>query len=282
MSELDPTCKTTMYVGLMPSKVLSGTEDTWEDLFGAGTDFQPTRFDRDPRFTTEPDSAEYLRSCEPFSQVALRASRFMATGANYELTNVRNPRNSQPLPFERIPWIKPLDRAMDWADKRAEVALYICLAGHRKIANIVGADYRLFDDRKTIGVYDHDVTAPDHPLMRGIGDTITAPHARWGNLPAKILRDSGIEVLAEGEVGWLLAARERETEDGQKAFDIFSNGHLEYDPDDVSKECFRDLKKGLRIAVPRGYENPDHPPECEWEEDRSVIYQNARSLPETT
>lgn len=281
MSELDPACTDAWaYVGLMPSKVLEKTEQTWRDLLAADADFLPARLECDPRLAPGSSSAEYLRGCEPFSQVKQRAARIAITGANAELDNLQDPENAALLPFEAIPWIKPLDGVMSWADKRAKVGLYICLSAHRKISLIAGGDYRILGDQKTLGIYEHDVLVPDHPLMRGVGSTITAPHARWCNLPSKVLTDSGLDVLAEGDAGWLIAVRERRTEDGERAFDVLLNGHPEYDARTLSQECHRDRARGLNVAIPPGYEDPDNPPDTIWESDRRTVIQNIRDLPD--
>lgn len=202
------------------------------------------------------------------------------TGGNWELTDPRDPLNADQLPFSGIPFIRGMHEVMDYADEHAEQAFYICLSAHLYVARLAGGDYRQKGDKKTIGVFEHDIVAPEHPLMTGLdaSKTFYAPHARWCDLPSSVLRDCGIEILIEGEAGWLLAARERQTADGRKAFDILSNGHLEYESSDVSEEAYRDRARGLKVDIPPGYEDPDHPPPTVWEPGRVVVFDNVRHL----
>ena len=272
----DPTIA---YVGLMPSEVLGAHKQKWRHLLGEAVDFRPVRFDDDPRLVAGSRSAEYLlRECEPFSEVP--ATRVLMTGGNWELTDPKDPLNADQLPFSGIPFIGGMDSVMDWADENAEQAFYVCLSAHRYVARLAGRDYRQKGDKKTIGVFEHGIVAPQHPLMTGLESTKTlyAPHARWCNLPSNVLEDCGIQVLVEGEAGWLLAAQEKRTAAGKKAFVILSNGHLEYNPLDLSKECLRDRERGLKVDIPRGYEDPQNLPPSTWKEPRAIIFDNVRHL----
>ena len=54
-------------------------------------------------------------------------------------------------------------------------------------------------------------------------------------------------------------------------------GHPEYDPDTLAREYFRDVKKGLDIAVPAHYfpnADPTQPPIVRWRSAGQLLYTN--------
>ena len=58
---------------------------------------------------------------------------------------------------------------------------------------------------------------------------------------------------------------------------IFVCGHLEYDAETLGTEYFRDVKKGLDIAVPEHYfpnDDPDQTPIVNWRSHGQLFYSN--------
>ena len=58
---------------------------------------------------------------------------------------------------------------------------------------------------------------------------------------------------------------------------FFVTGHGEYDRDTLANEYFRDVNKGLDIAVPENYfaqDDPSRPPVVRWRSAAQLFYTN--------
>ncbi|MCP6612299.1 homoserine O-succinyltransferase, partial [Klebsiella pneumoniae] len=90
------------------------------------------------------------------------------------------------------------------------------------------------------GVYEHHILHPHALLTRGFDDTFLAPHSRYADFPAQLIRDyTDLEILAETEDGdaYLFASKDKRI--------AFVTGHPEYDPHTLASEYFRDVEAGL-------------------------------------
>lgn len=68
------------------------------------------------------------------------------------------------------------------------------------------------------------------------------------------LKTKGVDVLAENEqVGWLLAS----DENASNGFDIYLQGHPEYDKYDLHSEFLRDWENGQKM--PKDYYDSNNP-----------------------
>ena len=58
---------------------------------------------------------------------------------------------------------------------------------------------------------------------------------------------------------------------------IFVTGHSEYDANTLDEEYKRDLKKGIKIDMPKNYyygDNPENEPIMRWRSHASLLYSN--------
>ena len=58
---------------------------------------------------------------------------------------------------------------------------------------------------------------------------------------------------------------------------FYITGHLEYDADTLAKEYFRDIDKGMDIAVPANYfpgNDPTKQPRVNWRSHANLFYSN--------
>ena len=81
----------------------------------------------------------------------------------------------------------------------------------------------------------------------------------------------GLELLATSSEAGVYAVK---TEDSSQ---FFIMGHPEYDPDTLANEYFRDVNKGLDIAVPENYfaqDDPSRPPVVRWRSAAQLFYTN--------
>ncbi|MCL9977369.1 homoserine O-acetyltransferase/O-succinyltransferase family protein, partial [Klebsiella quasipneumoniae] len=65
---------------------------------------------------------------------------------------------------------------------------------------------------KLSGVYEHHILHPHALLKRGFDDSFLAPHSRYADFPAALIRDyTDLEILAETEEGdaYLFASKDK-------------------------------------------------------------------------
>ena len=125
---------------------------------------------------------------------------------------------------------------------------------------------------KMFGVFEHKVTRPANPLVRGFDEVFYAPHSRHTGISREdVLNCRALRILAESdEAGPFLMS----TENGRQ---IFVTGHPEYDKYTLDAEYKRDVGKGLPIAVPKNYypnDDPEQPPLFRWRAHAHLLYEN--------
>ncbi len=138
------------------------------------------------------------------------------------------------------------------SDDGPRSTIYSCMSTHLYMLLEHGKKRRHFDDKKCWGVYKHDVVNHNHPLTKGMENTVDIPHSRWNDISEQQFRDAGIDVLIKSkEVGVHMAA----TPDGSA---IFHQGHPEYDAISLALEWTRDLN--TTIAEHLGNKRTPWPP----------------------
>jgi len=175
------------------------------------------------------------------------------------------------LKFEQVDYWQELCRTMDWSKHNVYSVLHICWGAQAGLYHHYGIPkYDLTE--KLSGVFRHRILYPAHPILRGFDDYFWAPHSRYTEVKKKdIDKISELEVLAVSREGgvYLIANK-----DGRQ---FFVTGHCEYDRNTLSKEYFRDLKKGLHINVPQNYfpnDNPEKTPVMTWHSHAFQLFSN--------
>ncbi|HEB2647852.1 TPA: homoserine O-succinyltransferase, partial [Escherichia coli] len=114
-----------------------------------------------------------------------------------------------------------------------------------------------------------------HPhalLTRGFDDSFLAPHSRYADFPAALIRDyTDLEILAETEEGdaYLFASKDKRI--------AFVTGHPEYDAQTLAQEYFRDVEAGLDPDVPYNYfphNDPQNTPRASWRSHGNLLFTN--------
>lgn len=125
---------------------------------------------------------------------------------------------------------------------------------------------------KLSGVYEHHILHPHALLTRGFDDSFTAPHSRYADFPAALIRDyTDLEILAETEEGdaYLFASKDKRI--------AFVTGHPEYDAQTLAQEFFRDVEAGLDPDVPYNYfphNDPQNTPRASWRSHGNLLFTN--------
>ncbi len=175
------------------------------------------------------------------------------------------------LEFEQVRYWEELERVMRWADGHVFSTLFICWAAQAALYHYYGIEKRALP-RKMFGVFEHRVLEPKCRLLRGFDDCFRVPVSRHTEiLEADVRRCAALQVLAVSEESGVGLAQ---SADGRR---VFATGHSEYDALTLDAEYWRDVDKGLDVAVPRHYypnDDPEQPPLVRWRSHANLLFQN--------
>ncbi len=263
-------------LNLMPAPAMESTENQWlRYISNTVLQIEPVlfKFDEDSRERPGASRQKILERYIPFSEVRRDGlDGLIVTGDNLELRKDLPEGEIQALQFGEITYGNSLKEIIDWARENVFSTIYSCLGSHFALNHLYGID-RSIPGEKIFGVFEHEIKKySTNPLVQGMDDAIMAPHSRWGTMDSSQLKNNGIEILAEnGQVGWLLAS-DKNTANG---FDIFLQGHPEYDKYDLHSEFLRDWENGQKM--PKGYYDSNNPaamPRMTWANDARALHAN--------
>ena len=175
------------------------------------------------------------------------------------------------LEFEDVDYWDELCQIMRWTRSHVHSTLHICWGAQAGLYYHYGIPKHTLS-KKLFGIYEHDIIRKRSPLFRGFDDRFYAPHSRYTEVTLE-------DVLAVPELELLATSREAgvfgvKSTDNRRFF-IFA--HPEYDSDTLALEYFRDVTKGLDIAVPAHYfpeDNPSLEPMVNWRSAGQLLYTN--------
>ncbi len=175
------------------------------------------------------------------------------------------------LDFTEVDYWDELCEILDWSKKNVYSTLHICWAAQAGLWHHYGIPkYSL--PEKMFGVFSHRNLEPNHPLMRGFDEVFVAPHSRHTEIRREdIEKCDKVEILAESdEAGvYIVASKKRRL--------FYVTGHSEYDAGTLAAEYFRDVSKGLDIAVPKHYfpgDDPEKMPQNVWRSHAHLLFSN--------
>jgi homoserine O-succinyltransferase/O-acetyltransferase len=175
------------------------------------------------------------------------------------------------LDFEQVTYWSELCEIMEWSKTHVTSTFHICWGAQAGLYYHFGIKkYEL--SKKVFGVFEHNVLVPTEPLLRGFDDRFFAPHSRYTEVRlSDINKHSGVLLLSESpSAGAFLAVSEDRRQ-------IFVTGHPEYDQNTLGEEYWRDVNKGMEIAVPDNYypdNNPENTPLVNWRSHAHLLYSN--------
>lgn len=207
-------------------------------------------------------SAEHMESFYKNFE-AVRESRFdglLITGAPVEN-----------LKFEDVDYWDELCTIMDWSRHNVYSTMHICWAAQAALYYHHGIS-KYPRNEKMFGVFRHRCTDLRHPLLRGFDEEFLAPHSRHTEVRVEdVAACKALDVLAVSEEAGLYIAA---THDCRR---VYVMGHSEYDADTLAREYFRDVERGLEIAVPRNYfpnDDPKQDPKNVWRSHANLLFTN--------
>jgi len=175
------------------------------------------------------------------------------------------------LDFEQVTYWPELCEIMEWSKTHVTSTFHICWGAQAGMYYHYGVKkYEL--DKKVFGVFDHNVIVPTEPILRGFDDSYFAPHSRYTEVRVpEINKHPGLILLSESAIAgaYLVISEDRRQ--------IFVTGHPEYDQHTLGEEYWRDVNKGMEIAVPDNYypeNNPENRPAVSWRSHAHLLYSN--------
>ena len=175
------------------------------------------------------------------------------------------------LEFEEVDYWQELCEIMEWSKNHAFSTLHICWGAQAGLYYHYGIRKHPLEN-KMFGIFSHSLTAAGHYLLYGFDDVFNAPHSRHTGLCTEdIVRDDRLIVLSESEEAGVYMVTDRESRQ------FFVTGHSEYDYDTLAKEYWRDVQKGLPIALPQNYfpnNNPQKEPLFTWKAHANLLFSN--------
>ena len=173
--------------------------------------------------------------------------------------------------FEDVYYWQEMTEIFDWARTHVTSTLYICWAAQAGLYYYYGVPkYPL--QRKMFGVFPQYPLEPLLPIFRGFDDIFQMPHSRHSEVRREdILAHPELTLIAESPdcgVSMVMARNGRE---------FFITGHLEYAPDTLANEYFRDKDTRDDVDLPLHYfrdDNPANEPLVSWRAHANLLYSN--------
>ena len=175
------------------------------------------------------------------------------------------------MEFDQVDYWNELCDIMEWTKSHVHSTLHICWGAQAGLYYHYGIPKRSLN-AKLFGVFEHKVLKPNSPLFRGFDDVFFAPNSRYTEVWEEDIRAvPELELMAIGEESGVFAVK---STDSRRFFVL---GHPEYDPDTLAREYFRDVEKGLDIAVPVNYfpnDDSSKAPLVRWRSAGQLLYTN--------
>jgi len=175
------------------------------------------------------------------------------------------------MDFKEVNYWTELCEIMEWSKTHVTSTFHICWGAQAGMYYHYGIEKHELN-KKIFGVFEHKVLVPTEPLLRGFDDRFFAPHSRYTEVSlSEIKRNSELITLSESDDAgaFLIISEDRRQ--------IFVTGHPEYERSTLGEEYWRDINKGMEIAVPENYfpdNNPSNKPIVNWRSHAHLLYSN--------
>lgn len=175
------------------------------------------------------------------------------------------------LEFEEVDYWGELCQIMDWTRTHVHSTFHICWGAQAGLYYYYGIQKQTLG-KKLSGVFEHTIIRKRSPLFRGFDDRFYAPHSRYTEVTMEqLLTKPELEILALSSEAGVFGVK---SSDNRQFFIL---AHPEYDDDTLAQEYFRDIKRGLKPAVPAHYfpgDNPSLSPIVNWRSAGQLLYTN--------
>jgi len=249
-----------LIVNLMPTKIKTETQLA-RVLANSPLQVELTLLAMDSHESKNTDKSHLETFYKTFDEIKnQRFDGMILTGAPIET-----------LPFEEVDYWDELCQIMEFSKTNVYSSMHICWGAQAALYYHYGIK-KYLTEKKVFGVFEHRVTRPHNPLVRGFDEVFYAPHSRHTTIKKnEVLAEPALRILAESDqAGVHIIA----TENGRQ---IFILGHQEYDKETLAAEYFRDVNKGLDINIPYNYFRDDDPEKeilFRWKGHASLLFSN--------
>lgn len=179
------------------------------------------------------------------------------------------------LPFEEVDYWPELTEIMNWSKKHVYSTMHICWGAQAGLYHHYGIQ-KLPLAEKMFGIFPHILCDQTHMMVRGFDEEFMVPHSRHTTIDEDAVRaNPNLKVLAQSPVSGIHLVISHDTRH------VFVCGHCEYDRRTLAKEYFRDVEKGLPIALPYHYfpdDNPNNAPKFVWRSHANLMFKNWLNL----
>jgi homoserine O-succinyltransferase len=175
------------------------------------------------------------------------------------------------LPFEEVTYWDEMKQILDWAEHHVTSTMFICWAAQAGLYHYYGIPkYPL--EKKMFGVFKHNHTSKNMPILRGFDDVFYMPHSRHTEIRAEdIGKVDELQIIAfSNEAGVAIVK-------AKKGRQLFITGHTEYSRHTLDAEYRRDLAKNLPIHIPVNYyakNDPEKSPLMRWQSAANLLFSN--------
>jgi len=175
------------------------------------------------------------------------------------------------MEFEEVDYWEELSKIMEWTKTNVTSTFHICWGAQAGLYYHYGI--KKYDlEHKLFGIFEHRVIRKTKMLMRGFDDVFYVPHSRHTEiLEEDIKKVPELEILSVSQKAGVHIVVSK----GGKQ--IFVTGHSEYDDVTLSQEYYRDIDKGMDIAVPENYfpdNDPKKSPMVKWRAHANLLFSN--------
>lgn len=175
------------------------------------------------------------------------------------------------IPFEEVDYWPELVKIMEWSKTHVYSTMHICWGAQAGLYYHHGIG-KLPLSEKMFGIFPHHLCDQTHMLVRGFDEDFLVPHSRHTTIDENaVKKDASLQVLAESSISGLHLIVSNHTRE------VYVCGHCEYDRRTLAKEYFRDVEKGLPIAIPYRYfpdDNPQNAPKFVWRSHANLMFKN--------
>lgn len=175
------------------------------------------------------------------------------------------------MDFKDVDYWEELTEIMEWSRAHVFSTLHICWGGQAGLYYHYGIPKYPLSEKK-FGVFAHTLYNENVKLLRGFDDVYYVPHSRHTEVRhADIEKDPRLEILSESDESGIYIVS------AMNGRQIFVMGHPEYDQLALQREYERDIKKGMKMALPRNYypnDDPMKPPLVTWRGHANLLFAN--------